>query len=229
MIRLSMTVAVAAITCASCASSLYTRTECKDPDLLLRKWLEEFEHERARGCLSSAGTGSSSCFELQRDIEHLSIICPGNAPTLLANAIVAYEVNQGVKAQQFLDQIFEHPIANADAATLRARIAIDEGNLPFARRLLEQQIQLTPDHPGLREVYGATLYLGGQLDAARRELEAAGAFGAPAWRVEYHLGLVEESAGNIAAAIAHYTEALAKNPEWKVARSRLNALRKGAG
>jgi predicted Zn-dependent protease len=165
---------------------------------------------------------------LQREIEHLSIICAGHAPILLANAIVAYEINQPVKAQQFLDQVFERPISNPDAATLRARIAIEEGNLPFARRLLEEQIRLAPDHAGLRELHGATLYLSGRLDEARRALLAARAFGAPDWRVAYHLGLVEESAGNVQAAIAHYTEALAKNPAWKPAQSRLNALRQEA-
>jgi predicted Zn-dependent protease len=226
MLRMLMTVALA-ITGTSCAKSILTQYECHHPDHLFRAWLERFEESRARGCFSSS-PGSPMCTGLLREIEHLSAICPGHPPTLLAGAIVAYEARQLVKAQHFLDQIFEHPVIHPDAATLRARIAIEEGNLPFARRLVEEQIQLTPDHAGLREVHGAALYLSGRLDEARRELQAALAFGAPEWRVAYHLGLVEESAGNIPAAIVQYTAALSRNPGWRAAQSRLNALRQGS-
>jgi hypothetical protein len=73
-------------------------------------------------------------------------------------------------------------------------------------------------------VYGAALYLSGYLEDARRELMTARAMGAPAWRVAYHLGLVEEADGRPATAMAHYREAIQGNPNWQAARSRLNAL-----
>jgi Flp pilus assembly protein TadD len=112
-----------------------------------------------------------------------------------------------------------------DAAVLRARIAIEQGNVPFARRLLVQQIRLVPDHSGLHETLGAALYLDGRLPEATLELTTARALGAPNWRVAYHLGLVEEAAGRFDEASRHYGEALEGNPEWAQARSRFNALR----
>ncbi len=82
-----------------------------------------------------------------------------------------------------------------------------------------------PDHAGLYETYGATLYLGGQLPEARRELTTAGALGAPRWRIAYHLGLVEEASGQLELARQYYSEALEGNPGWAPAQSRLNGLR----
>jgi hypothetical protein len=58
---------------------------------------------------------------------------------------------------------------------LRAQIALEEGNVPFARRLLEQEIMLVPDHAGLHEVHAATLFVDRRLDEARAELTRAAA------------------------------------------------------
>jgi len=143
----------------------------------------------------------------------------------MANAVIAYDGHRPVQSQQFLDQILAQSRTYPDAAVLRAQIAIEDGNVPFARRLLEQQIKLAPDHAGLHETYGATLYLGGQLPEARRELTMAGALGAPRWRVAYHLGLVEEASGRPDEAGRYYSEALEANPGWAPAQSRLKALR----
>jgi Tfp pilus assembly protein PilF len=144
---------------------------------------------------------------------------------LMANAVVSYDDHQAVQAQQFLDQILSQPGRYPDATVLRARIAIEEGNVPFARRLVEQQIRLVPDHAGLHETLGAAFYLEGRMLEATRELTTAGALGAPRWRVAYHLGLIEEAAGQFDAASRHYGEALAGNPSWPQAQSRFNALR----
>ena len=95
--------------------------------------------------------------------------------------------------------------------------------------MLEAQINLAPDHPGLHETYASALYLSGQLPEARRELTAAGALGAPRWRIAYHLGLVEEASGRLDEASRYYAEALAGNPTWAPAASRLKALRAGVG
>jgi hypothetical protein len=57
------------------------------------------------------------------------------------------------------------------------------------------------------------------------ELSMAGALGAPAWRVAYHRGLIEEASGRLAQASRFYEEALQGNPGWPPAESRLKALR----
>jgi tetratricopeptide (TPR) repeat protein len=161
---------------------------------------------------------------LQGEIERLALVCPAHVPTLMANAVIAYDEQRPARSQQFLDQILAQPGSHPDAAVLRARIAVDEGNVPFARRLLEQQIRLAPDHAGLRETYGGALYLERQWPEARRELNAAAALGAPTWRIAYHLGLIEEAQGQFDAARRYYAEALAGNPAWAPAQSRLKGL-----
>ena len=202
------------------------RQACYDPDAQLAAVLQPLEEARANGChATTAKTGESDCARLRTELDRLALVCQGHAPTLMANAVFAYEENQPVLAQQLLDQVLAQPRSYPDAAVLRARIAVEEGNLPFARRLLEQNIRLAPDHAELHETYGATLYLEGQLPEATRELLAARTLGAPGWRIAYHLGLVDEAAGRIDDAIARYTESVTANPEWAPARSRLNALR----
>ena len=52
----------------------------------------------------------------------------------------------------------------------------------------------------------------------------AQALGAPAWRIAYHLGLIEEAAGNRAEAMREYMEAVSGNPQFQPAAARLKAL-----
>jgi tetratricopeptide (TPR) repeat protein len=224
--RLCAAFAVTLMANACATTSPLVRQQCDNADVQLARILEPLEALRAKGC--DAGVvqhGTSECERLRLELDRLTIVCPGHVPTLMANAVIAYDEHQPVKSQQVLDQILAQSRRYPDAAVLRARIAIEEGNLPFARRLLEQQIKLTPDHAGLYETYGATLYLAGQLLEARRELTAAGALGAPRWRIAYHLGLVEEASGRLELARQYYSEALEGNPGWAPAQSRLNALR----
>ncbi|MGC4085263.1 MAG: hypothetical protein QM736_24870, partial [Vicinamibacterales bacterium] len=49
--------------------------------------------------------------------------------------MLAYDEGDAVRAQQYLDRLLARPEPAPDVAVLRARLAIDEGNLPFARRL----------------------------------------------------------------------------------------------
>lgn len=215
----------ALLVATACATtSPLVHQECYDADAQLVAVLQPLEALRATGCAGGAGH-VSECERLRHEIERLVLVCPGHVPTLMANAVIAYDEHQPVKSQQFLDQILADARSHPDAAVLRARIAIEEGSLPFARRLLKQQIRLAPDHAGLHETYGATLYLERQLPDAARELAAADALGAPRWRIAYHLGLVAEASGRVEEARRYYTEALAANPGWAPAQSRLKGLR----
>ena len=214
------------VTMSACASrSPIVRQQCYNPDAQLAAVLPQFEALRAKGCDADAvERGTSECERLQREIERLAIVCPGHAPTLMANAVIAYGDQRPAESQQWLDLILAQPRAYPDAAVLRARIAIEEGNLPFARRLLAQQIRLVPDHAGLHETHAAALYLEGNLQESRNELTMAGMLGAPRWRIAYHLGLIEETSGRADEATKLYAEALAANPGYEPAESRLKAL-----
>ena len=218
-----MAATLAASACAT--ASPVRRQECYNADAQLASLVQPLEALRAQGCDAGVPGGQSECGRLGQEIERLVLVCPGHVPTLMANAVIAFDEHRPAVAQQFLDQILGQSQAYPEAAVLRARIAIEEGNLPFARRLLEEQIRLVPDHAGLHETYGATLYLERQLPAARRELTTAGTLGAPNWRIAYHMGLVEEAAGRLDEAVRYYTAALEANPEWAPARSRLTGLR----
>ena len=209
-----------------CASAPpLSRQQCDNPDVKLAAVVRPLEEQRAKGCEPLVPNGPGSCDELRRDLERLLMVCPGHAPTLMANAVLAYDDRRPAKAQQLLDQLLSQTPSDPDAAVLRARIAIEDGNMPFARRLLAQQIRFTPDHAVLHETFGATLYLAREWAEARRELVTAGALGAPAWRIAYHLGLVEEGSGRPEEARRYYAEALEGNPAWAPAESHLKALR----
>lgn len=228
--RVCAALAACLLTLTGCATrSPVVRQQCYNPDVQLAGLLPPYETLRARGCDESTVGGPSECERLQREIERLAVVCPGHAPTLMANAVIAYDERRPAEAQQMLDLVLAQPRAYPDAAVLRARIAIEDGNIPFARRLLAQQIRLVPDHPGLHETQAAALYLEGNLPESRAELTMAAALGAPRWRIAYHLGLIEETSGRSDEATRLYQEAIAGNPGWEPAESRLKALRARGG
>lgn len=215
--RAALIVAIGGISgCA--ARGPFVRQQCIDPDQLLANVLRPLEELRAKGC-------TADCDRLRREIERLAVVCSAHTPTLMANAVLAFDERKPVLAQQYLDLILAQTGSHPEAAVLRARIAVEDGNMPFATRLLEQQIRLAPDYAALHETLGAAFYLQKQMREAERELNAAAKLGAPAWRIAYHLGLIDESEGRFDAAITRYQEALAGNPGWPVAQSRLTALR----
>jgi tetratricopeptide (TPR) repeat protein len=217
---------LASLFSTACASSPLLRQQCFNPDAQLAALMAPYEAARASGCgAGSTQPEGSACNRYEQEIARLGVICPAHAPTLMANAVIAYDGGRAGESQEFLDLILSQPRAFPDAAVLRARIAIEQGNVPFARRLLEQNIKLVPDHSGLHETYAAALYLDGALADSRSELTMAGALGAPRWRIAYHLGLLEEAAGRGDAASTLYAEALQGNPGWPPAESRLKALR----
>jgi predicted Zn-dependent protease len=211
----------------ACASNPVLRQQCYSPDARLARLLQPYQELRAKDCTvdGSIDRGGAECDRLEREIATLGVVCSAHAPTLMANAVIAYDKQRPADSQQMLDVILSQPHGYPDAAVLRARIAIEEGNVPFAERLLGQQIKLVPDHAGLHETYAAALYLVGKMAEARGELTMAGLLGAPRWRIAYHLGLIEEALGLGVEASQLYAEALQGNPGWAPADSRLKALR----
>ena len=226
MIRHSA-IPVACLIMTACASNPVLRQQCYNPDARLARLLQPYQELRAKDCTvdENIDRGGLECDRLEREIAILGVVCSAHAPTLLANAVIAYDKQRPADSQQMLDVILSQPHGYPDAAVLRARIAIEEGNIPFAQRMLLQQIKLVPDHAGLHETYAAALYLGGKMAESRSELTMAGLLGAPRWRIAYHLGLIEEALGLGVEASQLYAEALQGNPGWAPADSRLRALR----
>ncbi len=73
-------------------------------------------------------------------------------------------------------------------------------------------------------------YRWGQIRASKganseyRNQLTAGNLGAPAWRIAYGQGLIEEVKGRFEQARLRYQEALQAKPGWKQAESRFRAL-----
>ncbi len=226
--RNGMAIACVLLTTACATVPPLARQECYNADAQLASVLQPYETLRAKGCDAGVNQQASECERLRREIARLAVICPAHAPTLMANAVIAYDDKRPADAQQFLDQILAQPRSYPDAAVLRGQIAIEEGNVPFALRMLDQQIKLVPDHPGLHETYAAALYLNGRMADATTELTLAEALGAPRWRIAYHRGLIEEAAGRWDEAARYYAAAVEGNPGFQPAESRLKALRAGS-
>jgi tetratricopeptide (TPR) repeat protein len=177
--------------------------------------------ETPGGCDANGGR---RCEVLQAEIARLATDCPNNPEVLMANALLAFRARDLARSQQLLDQLLSLRPDFPEAASLRGRISLEQGNLRFALRFLQEQIQRFGDDPGLRETYASALFLARRWDDARLELGMAQKFGAPGWRVAYGLGLVEESQGHYLEAKARFEEARQGRPGWKPPDSHLRAL-----
>jgi tetratricopeptide (TPR) repeat protein len=195
-----------------------------DPDVRLAKLVDEYDQAKA-GQSTREGQILRDTSRIQLETERLALDIPGHVPTLMACAVMAFEAKETVKAQRYLDAIFHDQPAHAEAAILRSRIAIDEGNLPFARRLLATQVQYAPDNASLREAHSGVLYMSHDLEGARAEILAAEKLGAPAWRVAYNRGLIAEAAGQNEEAQRQYQAAVDGNADFPQARSRLSGMK----
>ena len=201
-----------------------------DPDRRLEMFLAQYEEARQ-------GTLREKIYEeenhvlvdaglLRSRIQGMCFEFPNHVPSYMANAVLSYYDDHDLPtAQYYLDTLFGLQPIHPRAAMLRARIASEEGNLPLARTLLDEQIMLTPNHAGLREERAMVYSLLGEQENALAELDLAERFGAPAWRIAYHRGLVKEGLGESAAAAEQYQLCLDANPAYLPAANRLSALR----
>jgi len=203
-----------------------------DPNVRLQVLLEEWQSTRNGGnaCVSGGlAYPYIDCGRIQAAIERLALDFPTHPPILLANAVIAFETGQPEKSLDYLDAIGHQAGTSADAAVLRSRIAVQQGNLPFAERILLENTERQPDHAGLREALASIHYLSGDYGEARRALRIAERLGAPSWRTAYNRGLIAEAEGNDSAAIAHYRAALSERPGWSLAEARKRGLESERG
>jgi len=177
--------------------------------------------ETPGGCDPDAG---QHCEQLRAEIARLAVECPNSPEVLMANALLAFQAHLLADSQQLLDRLLDEHAPYPEASSLRARIALEEGNLRFALRFLEEQLQRFGEDAGMHETYASALFLARRWEDARGQLAMAARLGAPAWRIAYGLGLIEESQAHYAEAKARYEEARQARPEWKAPDARLRAL-----
>jgi tetratricopeptide (TPR) repeat protein len=204
------------------------RPHTNDPDTELAKLYDAYKSGK-----EADGAGKNrNVYDAHRaayEIEKLAVEFPTHVPTLFTCGAIAYELGQPEKASAYIDTLLKVQPAHPEAAVLRSRISIGDGNLVAAEDGLRQQVQYVPDHAGLREALAAVLYLRGDHQAAREELAMAQRLGAPGWRIAFNQGLIHEARGEDAAARGLYEQALEENPEFAPAGSRLAGLRAEAG
>jgi predicted Zn-dependent protease len=227
-IKLALAGAVLASAVGCEALAPHARNESGDPDERLRIELDMLERARARGPNNDVLIEQQQVIvdsgDISNNILRLSLEFPYHVPTLLANAMLSYEQRESTTAEAFLDRVLRIEPMNADAGELRGRMALEEGNVPFALKTLKRHVDGTPDVSTLRETYAAALLYAGDFAEAEVQLDAAERLGSPLWRVRYHRGLVAERRGDAQAARASYESALADDPDFAAARSRLAGL-----
>lgn len=223
--RLSVTAVMLLLMSACGYQNQYIENECPLPESQLMPAWHKWQEARSKpgGC-GSLENGKYICQEQRREVERVAFVCPSYAPGLMASAILAYDDHQFARAQQYLDALFGLQKVHAPAAALRGRIALEEGNLPFAQRFLGEHVKLSPEDAELREVYAGALYLAGKIPEAKKQLAIAANLGAPAWRVAYHRGLFEEAGDNFHQAFQHYEEALRERADWDLALARRDGI-----
>lgn len=216
---------VLAALAASCSTPFEGyRQEQRGADERLAELVALMDDQSEQGGAPGGEHDLADSGRLLNELRRLNQDYPAHAPTLFALATKTYEAGQRERADAYLDQIFDLEPVHPEAGVLRAQLALRDGNLSAARRVLEQQIRYTPDHPGLREAHGSVLYFAGELEPARVELERARRLGAPPWRVAFNLGLIEEADGNVTLAMERYQVATRLNTDFRPAASRLAGL-----
>jgi tetratricopeptide (TPR) repeat protein len=208
------------------------RPQPTDPNESLHTYLDALQRARANGGTTEIAQGDihapSDTHRIENEIRRLALEFPTHVPTLFANAILSYEVDDRESTQRYLDRVLAIDPRRVDAVLLRSQLAMHEGNLPFARTLLQKSIELVPDSAELHEALAATDYLAGRFDEARTGLAKADRLGAPRWRMAFNRGLVEEASGNRDEALSQYTASLEDRPDFELARARSRALQADA-
>ncbi len=190
-----------------------------DPKGELRSLLDELENKNEAERYGE---------DARRRLAKLSAKYPQDVDIQFSNAVYAAQDGDTASASLHLDTLFRFQAVHPEGAILRAQLALKEGNLRFATRILEEQIRLVPDHSGLRETRASVHFFRAEYEPASKELEQAYKLGAPRWRVAFHQGLIAEAQGMPEVALELFEECIELNPDFKPAISRARALKRSS-
>ena len=216
--RIPLIIAVAALASSCVSNGLGYRDHEPSPDVRLAAALEEYEAAELNRIVADQGRARNK-------IEALSFEYPAHVPTLLANGLISFEEADFVNSQRYLDRLFSVQAIHPEAALLRSRLALQQGNAAAAEKLLGDHLRHVPDHHGLHEAMAEVYFLTGRFGEAMTSVAIAEDLGAPDWRMAFNRGLIEETQENLEAAATHYDEALKCNPDMSDAESRLLGVR----
>jgi tetratricopeptide (TPR) repeat protein len=215
-----------------CGCSVFNHNPIRDlgdPDLRLGALLDEMYDARAkeRGEMDEEDPAYDDVRPtpvLMRELETLAFDFPDHAATRYACGAAAYATGQRRQAESHLDAALAANPRLTEAASLRARLSIEEGNYPRATRLVDDGLLLAPDSADLVLLRAQLLDLSGDSEGALAAIDLAQRLGSEAWRADYHRALVYENQGLAAQAEEALRRTLDAEPNFEPARSRLNRL-----
>jgi len=167
---------------------------------------------------------TGDCARLLSELDRLVMEFPSHGRILLANAVLSYEAGRKEVAQAMLDRLLAQGGSQPEAAILRARIALEQGNVSGAVHLLERQTMLAPGNLELRSALASAYYASGDYARARNLLLTAGMDAHEPWEHAYHLGLLAEAEEDWQGACEHYRQALRHRADFVPARARIIGL-----
>lgn len=201
-----------------------------DPDLRLDAVLTELRDVRAveRGEVDPENDERYEDLrerrELLLELESLAFDFPGHGGVRYACGAAAYEEGRREHALIHLDAALAADPRAIDATALRARMSVEDGNYPKARRLVGDGLLLAPDSADLLLLDAQLAHLDGDHSGALANLNLAEKLGGEVARVDYHRALVYDAMGNSAEAERCLRRSLEADPDFEPAQRRLNRL-----
>lgn len=165
------------------------------------------------------------CFRLASELSGLYLKYPNSKRIMMASALVEFEIGNTSNSQQLLDLILSKRGAYPEAAILRSRIAMEEGNLTLARTIVKRQLNITPYNPYLYELQAAYYYVEGNYNEALQALTSAEHFTDRNWKISYHRGLIYEAKKEWYKACKEYTSVLKVQPDNQMLNAKVLLLR----
>lgn len=205
---------------AACSSQSHVK-EVFQPNVDLDKVLASHQINQGQINCDDYRHAISDCDALTAELAALHLRYPSHKRIMLATAVMYYEVSKIQDSQVLLDKLLGQNRPAPEAAILRSQIAMSQGSVKTARKLLLKQLDMVPDHANLYEALSATYYLEGRYKKAQDVLYNANKLGAASWRISYHLGLINEGQKRYNQACHYYRQALQSNPDHSAATGRL--------
>lgn len=230
---LTWMVALAMLATTGCRAMTPPPPDCPgDPDEKVMELVDAWQRAPCKGlyegnaCGGCDGNVRSKEF-IRRQTENLIFRYPRHTPARFLAALMAYEANDSARAVEHLDTALALDPVHPEAVALRSRIALEEGNVQYAKRLLQDQIALVPNDASLHEVMSSAYYMSEEYDVALRELDTSERLGGDRGRIAYNRGIIYEAKGEPQIAAGHFKTATTAAPYWPRPKGRLEALEKG--
>lgn len=200
-----------------------TNPDVRLDDLLILLQYQDSIHDQ---CLDIQRPSSAvhDCGRLIVEMQRILNDFPYHQRTMMALSVVYYQMNRKDRAQYVLDELLNMPGAKPEAAILRSKIALEEGNVQLAGDVLLRQILLVPENEQLRSALASVYYSQGEIQRARNILNMTNNANDQLWILSYHNGLLAEAEKDWLSACQLYFNALQLNPAYGPARSRVIAL-----